>query len=127
MPILISSNNGLTWIPLETVNENLGAWKTKVFAIEDFIVPTDQVRLRFVAQDLGSGSLVEAGIDDVRISYYDCPTGPIGDLNGDGVVGAADLASLLGAWGSTGGPADLDGDGSVTASDLTILIANWTP
>jgi choice-of-anchor B domain-containing protein len=128
MPILISANNGATWVQLEEVNENLGAWKTKVFAIEDFIVPTDQVRLRFVARDLGGGSLVEAGVDDVRISYYDCPADTVpGDLNGDGVVSAGDLAALLGAWGSAGGPADLDGDGTVAAGDLTILVANWTP
>jgi len=126
-PILISANNGSTWVPLETVTENLGSWKSKVFAIEDFIVPTDQVRLKFVAQDTGAGSLVEAGVDDVRISYYDCPAGPVGDLNGDGRVDAGDLASLLGSWGAAGGPADLDGNGIVAAGDLTILIANWTP
>lgn len=128
MPVLISANNGSTWVQLENVNENLGVWKTKVFAIGDFITPTDQVRLRFAASDLGGGSVVEAGVDDVRISYYDCPAPSIpGDLDGDGRVGAADLAALLAAWGTPGGPADLDHDGQVSASDLTILVANWTP
>jgi choice-of-anchor B domain-containing protein len=127
MPVQISANNGATFVLLEDVNENLGAWKHKVFAIEDFIVPTDQVRIRFQARDLGGGSLVEAGVDDVRISYYDCPAPLIGDLDGNGAVNAGDLAALLGAWGSAGGPADLDGDGIVAASDLTTLVANWTP
>jgi len=49
----------------------------------------------------------------------------LGDLNGDGVVGSADLTILLGAWGAAGGPADLDGDGSVGSSDLTILLGAW--
>ncbi len=47
------------------------------------------------------------------------------DLDGNGHVDAADLASLLAAWGGTG-PADLDGDGVVGASDLAVLLAAWT-
>ncbi|MCE2882598.1 MAG: FG-GAP-like repeat-containing protein [Planctomycetaceae bacterium] len=47
--------------------------------------------------------------------------GVFGDLNGDGIVNAADLAVLLNSWGS-GGPADLDGSGSVDAADMTLLL-----
>lgn len=46
------------------------------------------------------------------------------DLDGDGVVDAADLAILLGAWGSDG-PGDLDCDGTVGAADLAILLGAW--
>ncbi|MEY3022488.1 MAG: Dockerin type domain [Planctomycetota bacterium] len=46
------------------------------------------------------------------------------DLNGDGVVGGADLAILLDAWG-TRGPADLNGDGVVGGADLAILLDAW--
>ncbi len=49
-----------------------------------------------------------------------------GDLDGDGHVGGADLALLLGAWG-TSGAGDLDGDGIVGGSDLAILLGSWTP
>lgn len=48
-----------------------------------------------------------------------------GDLDGDGIVGAADLAILLGAWGTTG-PGDLDGDGTVGPADLAILLGAWS-
>jgi len=47
-----------------------------------------------------------------------------GDLNGDNVVNAADLAVLLGAWGG-GGAADIDGNGTVNAGDLAILLGAW--
>jgi hypothetical protein len=47
------------------------------------------------------------------------------DLNGDGVVNAADLGILLGAWG-TSGPGDLNGDGVVDAQDLGILLGAWS-
>ncbi len=48
------------------------------------------------------------------------------DLNNDGFVNAADLALLLGVWGSSGGPADLDGDGTVGAGDLALLVGAWS-
>lgn len=47
-----------------------------------------------------------------------------GDLDHDGSVGAADLAIMLGGWGSAG-EADLDGDGAVGASDLALLLGLW--
>jgi hypothetical protein len=60
----------------------------------------------------------------VAISWYVTDTNPLGDLDGDGSVNAADLAILLGAW-STSGPGDLNGDRFVDASDLAILLGNW--
>jgi predicted amidohydrolase YtcJ len=49
---------------------------------------------------------------------------PLGDLNGDFVVNAADLAALLAQWG-TAGPADLNDSGVIDAADLATLLANW--
>jgi hypothetical protein len=48
------------------------------------------------------------------------------DLDGDGTVGSADLAILLGEWGTPGPLGDLDGDGVVGSSDLTVLLGRWT-
>ena len=54
----------------------------------------------------------------------------VGDLNGDGVVNAADLGLLVVAWGPCGKgapcPADLNEDGIVDAADLGFLFANWS-
>jgi Tol biopolymer transport system component len=49
-----------------------------------------------------------------------------GDLDGDGLVGAADLAILLGGWGSSGTATDLDLDGTTGPSDLAILLGAWS-
>ena len=49
------------------------------------------------------------------------------DLNGDGNVGAADLATLLSAWGTADPLADLNGDGVVGAPDLAELLSSWGP
>lgn len=48
-----------------------------------------------------------------------CP----GDFNGDRLRDAADLAALLGAWGSAGG--DLNGDGTTDAADLAAFLGGW--
>lgn len=50
------------------------------------------------------------------------------DLDGNGSVNAADLAVLLGGWGSTGvigTPGDLDCNGTVDAADLAVLLGAW--
>ena len=59
-----------------------------------------------------------------------CSTnGEFGDLDGDGDVDAADLITLLGAWGPCDDcadcAADLDGDCLIGTSDLIILLGNW--
>ena len=51
----------------------------------------------------------------------------VGDFDGDGNVGGADLATLLGAWGGTTSAADLDQDSKVDAADLAILLGGWGP
>ncbi|MFO0829742.1 MAG: choice-of-anchor B family protein [Phycisphaerales bacterium] len=129
MPVYISNNGGASWVPLETVTENAGAWVKKSFHIADYVTPTSQIRLKFVASDEGTGAIVEAGVDDVAISSYDCPTNLPGDLNSDGSVNTADLGVLLGQWGpvqaGSGASADLNDDGVVNAADLAILLGFW--
>jgi hypothetical protein len=60
----------------------------------------------------------------VAIAWWMPPTADPADLDGDGAVGAADLAILLGQWGGPGS-GDLDGDGSVGAADLAVLLGAW--
>lgn len=48
-----------------------------------------------------------------------CPA----DFNADGFVTAADLSTLLGAWGTPAG--DIDGDGNTSAADLSTLLGAW--
>ncbi|MEY3143131.1 MAG: hypothetical protein RLY21_1624 [Planctomycetota bacterium] len=57
--------------------------------------------------------------DNLANGGTSCPA----DLDGNGDVGASDLATLLAAWGTAG--ADLGGDGSTDAADLATLLASW--
>ena len=48
------------------------------------------------------------------------------DVNGDGVVNAADLALLLGSWGpNPEPPAAFDNGGVIDAADLAVLLGSW--
>jgi hypothetical protein len=60
----------------------------------------------------------------VVVAWYMPETLPSTDLNGDGIVGAADLAILLNQWGTLG-TADLNGDGIVDAQDMAALLSAW--
>ncbi len=72
-----SSNGGATWVTAEVVGAGglSGGWVEVSLNVEDFVPATNQLRVRFLASDLGSGSIVEAGIDDFSISGIDssCP------------------------------------------------------
>ncbi len=70
--------------------------------------------------------LVNPGLDLDNDGMIDsCVGATPGDLNGDGIVDGADLASLLSQWNAPGGPADLNRDGIVNGGDLAALLANW--
>jgi hypothetical protein len=129
----VSDDGGLNWIGLESVgpegSEVRGNWFHKEFLIAQIpgMTNTDQFRVRFVASDLNDISVVEAGIDGFEMGTYFCDEVKcITDLDGDGTVGANDLAELLGAWGACAEcPADFDGDGSVGPGDLALMLATW--
>ena len=75
----ISSNGGASWTNLETIGpggaDAVGGWIRHTVRIADFITPTNQIRLRFIASDLNSGSIVECAIDDLVIEDLICNVG----------------------------------------------------
>ena len=58
------TSDGETWETLELTQTTTAAWTQMTFELTDYIELTDQVQVRFIAEDSGSGSLVEAGVDD---------------------------------------------------------------
>jgi len=83
------------------------------------------MKVRFVASDLATGSVVEAGVDDFQVSALSCtPPFVPADLNQDTFVNGSDLAIVLSAWGTLGG--DINLDGFTDGGDLTLLLAAWT-
>jgi len=100
--VSISADGGLTWTLVEQVGPvgigTTGSWIEHRFSPASLIPLTSNVRLRFVASDLFNGSIVEAGIDDVRIEDTICA-----DCNLNGVDDSVDIL--------TGTSADANGDG----------------
>jgi len=142
MVVEISNDDGSNWTTLETVAENANAWVPVTFSISDFLPPTDQMRVRFIAADNGGGSIVEAGIDDLRLEVRACTSrvGDIADAFGnlmpDGVIDFGDFLALLGLVGPcpggvpgcTGDIADDFGtvgnsDGQVSFGDFLALLS----
>ena len=123
MPVSISNDDGQTWTLLEDVTENTNAWTYAEFAIADYLEPTAQMRLRFVASDLGDGSLVEAGVDDLLVFSLgcDCPTGA--DFNGDGNLSILDFVAYQAAWQNADPCADLNDDAEFNILDFVAFQA----
>jgi len=127
LEIDISNNGGASWQTIEDVTENADAWVTRVYAIDSLITPTSDMKIRFIAGDLGDGSVVEAAIDLLVVGGVACEDTPpcVGDLNGDGSVGGDDLGLLLAVFGTSDAAADLDGDGNVGGGDLGLILSGW--
>jgi hypothetical protein len=68
----------------------------------------------FAEFDAGSGAVIVTEIREVHVADF--------DVSGD--VGASDLATLIGGWGSSG-ETDLTSDGFTDAKDLAMLIGAW--
>ncbi|MAB77878.1 MAG: hypothetical protein CMJ89_00875 [Planctomycetes bacterium] len=66
----ISDNDGASWLNVETIT-NQNAWNEVSIDVSDYVSLTDEVRLRFTAEDDPNNSLVEAGIDELRVQTFD--------------------------------------------------------
>ena len=65
------TNDGSNWVNVETIGPmgpgTRGSWLLHRFTISDYVAPNATVQVRFVADDSGTGSIVEAGVDDFRV------------------------------------------------------------
>ncbi len=66
----ISNDGGFSWVGVERTTRSDASWRRVVFRIADYVVPTSQVRLRFIAEDAGAASLVEAAVDDLQLLAF---------------------------------------------------------
>ncbi len=127
----ISGNNGATWVNLETVGPagegTDGGWFYREFAVSEYITPTSAVRVRFIADDAGTGSLIEAAVDDVVVTADAvCPVMCPADFDENGIVNSQDFFDFVAAFFA--GDADFNNDGSTNSQDFfDFITAFFTP
>jgi len=150
----VSTNGGATWVRAETIgpgsaadpNTNPGWIQASWSLLSLGLAPTNNVRVRFVADDSGSGSVVEAAIDEFTVSDLVCtpPTVAcsIADVAGggdqgnlpDGTLDGSDFIAFINSFGlgdaTIDATADVAGggsngdqpDGTIDGSDFIAFI-----
>jgi hypothetical protein len=65
--VYLSNDDGANWVVVENTTHTENRWVRIVLRIQDYLAPTSQMKVRFVAQDSISNSTVEAAVDDFRL------------------------------------------------------------
>jgi len=115
----VSTNGGSTWKLAQLIGPNgpetVGGWRASSFRLSDVrLSPTSSVRVRFRAEDIFSGSIVEAAIDDLEIIGITCtdPQPCPGDYNNSGgTPDDADVAAFFADWNAGDPRADMNNSG----------------
>ena len=119
----LSSNGGGSWVTAESVGptgvEAQGGWFQHSITVADHITPTSNVRIRIRVGDLGNGSIVEAALDDVLVTYLEDPTTCPGPTTYCGT--SPNSYSSVGAFLTPFGSA------SITDNNFGIVASNAVP
>jgi hypothetical protein len=133
-----SSNGGTNWTQIALHNSTDGAnWRYHTITQDELaglgLAITANFMLRFTATDADPQSIIEAGVDDVRI-WGDCGSATCpGDVDDNGSVDVDDLIAVILNWGACGPPgpacpsdiAPPGGNGQVDVDDLIAVILGW--
>ncbi len=138
-PGITDDNNTALWVSRDGGPADLVLYEGQKMSIGGQL---RTVELFLIRQGAGPESGRRASFNDnnqvaLRVNFTDNTSAIIvatvaalcsGDLNGDGVINGADLATLLAVWGACGDEfcaADLNLDGVVNGADLATLLAVW--
>jgi hypothetical protein len=80
----VSADAGSTWVRIETLSSSNRTWHLVERNLSDYIELTSDVKFRFIARDDEPGSIVEAGIDDFSIVYYEDALSGLADVGRPG-------------------------------------------
>jgi hypothetical protein len=132
--VQISNNAGLSWHTVETVGPS-GAntepgWRFHSFRVADFVTPTNQVQVRFIAADY-TDSIVEAAVDDFALSGIECRTQCYANCDGSTAapkLTANDFQCFLGKFAAGDPYANCDGSTAapvLTANDFQCFLTHF--
>ncbi len=125
----LSNNSGGTWVTAATIGpatQNTGNWVYHQIPLAAIgMTATASMRIRFTASDLGTGSLVEAAIDDFSVFGLTCENACPADYNGDDGVDGDDVIAYFADWDAGVIGADFNGDGGVDGDDVIEFFGRW--
>ena len=109
--VQLSGDNGSSWTTAKTVGptgvDTSGGWVYHEVPIHPFVTPSAQVKVRFQASDLGSGSIVEAAVDDLVLVGIGPSDGCSTPTNyGGGKISSAGVAPILNSLGTPSATTD---------------------
>ncbi|MDG1051725.1 MAG: S8 family serine peptidase [Planctomycetota bacterium] len=110
----VSADGGANWVNVETLGPaaQAGGWARTTFRVSDLVATTGSVQLRFVAEDSGGGSIVEAAIDDLEV-FELCPANCGFASYCTSSANSSGLSAVMVGTGST----------SIGANDLLLVAA----
>ena len=121
-----SGDAGETWSPASQVGPTgtIKAWRRTTFLLENAVDLGADVRIRFIASDLGEDTIIEAAVDDVRIEAVLCGS-CAADFNGDGSLDLLDFVAFQNAFVSGDPAADCEGTGSLNTFDFVCFLSRF--
>jgi hypothetical protein len=132
------TNNGADWVNALTIGPGGaatdGGGNPYSFQIESFVALTPTIQIRFVAEDAGTGSLVEAAVDEFMIRESQAcvvPPSCVADLDDDGDTDVFDFTLFGQTFGKTTADpeylaaADYDDSGVVDVLDFTVFATDF--
>ena len=132
MRIQWSEEGSSVWNMLEQVGPTgaSGGWIYQDIDLDAIgMTGIESFRIRVITEDVGSGSVVEAGFDGVQLVKFDCvDDNPCpADIDDDGDVDVDDILLVIGAFGTTGPVGDINEDGTVDVNDVLAVVGGFGP
>ncbi len=120
-----STDAGNNWTRLRTSVSVSPLWRSDTILVGQEIAASSTMRFRFIANDVGTQNVIEAGLDNVQITRFVCDdtTGCVPDFTGDGELDFFDISAFLSAFGSGSLSADMNNDGALDFFDISAFIA----
>jgi len=150
LTVQVSTNNGASYTTVRTYTAVSGSWRTDalVEGVDFTGAAAGQGRLRFIASDIGTQNVIEAGIDAIVITDRTC-VDPVteacspaditttGTSNGtpDGLLDLSDFSFYLSLWSQQDPAADVTvtglctfgtTDANVDLSDFSCYLSEWS-
>jgi Zn-dependent metalloprotease len=125
----VSNDDGVSWHRVETLgpagDETGGGWLLHGFNVEDFVPPTNRVRVRFIAEDI-TDAIVEAAIDDFKVTALECTTTCYANCDGSTqqpVLNVGDFVCFQSRFAAADPYADCDHSNSLNVADFVCFQA----